>query len=177
MVAEEEQDAEGWLGSVTPPKQADSQTSLNYVIPNRLAHLLARYCAQTGVKSSPLVRRLITDFLKGESGIDLEDLKHPNGRRTQVMLPARLLTALEQRCEEIEAPTKAAVIAALLADFLPPRVQIDDASTITVRIPSEIFSKIYERYGPGPAEELVVEALCDLIQKTESRAAPAEQEA
>jgi len=169
-VAEEEQGSESWLGPVPTPGQASPQTCLNYVIPNRLAHLLARYCAQTEMKPGPLVRRLVTDFLKGEVGINLEDLKHPKGRRTQVVLPMRLLTVLEQRCEEIGAPTKAAVIAALLGDFLPPRVQIDDSEKITVAIPAEIFNKIYKHYGPGPTEELVIEALCDLLQKNESRA-------
>ena len=38
-------------------------------------------------------------------------------------------------------------------------------------------AEIYERYGPGPKDEVLVEALCDLIQKNDSRAVPAEQEA
>jgi hypothetical protein len=129
------------------------------------------------MKPGPLVRRLITDFLKGEVGLNLDGLEHPKGRRTSVDLPTRLLAALGQRCEEIGAPTKAALIAALLADFLPPRVQIDATEKITVALPADILSKIYERYGPGPYEDVVVEALCDLLQKNESKAIPAEQEA
>ncbi len=72
---------------------------------------------------------------------------------------------------------KAAVIAALLRDFLPPRVLRDSTEKLTVEIPVGILSKIYSRYGPGPFEKVVIEALCDLIQKNKSRALPAEQEA
>jgi hypothetical protein len=163
-----------WLGQ---PPLPDTQTRLNYVIPAKLEHLLGQYCTQTEMKSGPLVRRLVSDFLKGEIGINVEDLEHPKGRRTSVDLPGRLLAAFETRCEEIGAPTKAAVIAALLGDFLPPRVDTDGIEKIRVDVPTSIYSKIYERYGPGPDDEVIVDALCDLIQKNQSRAIPAEQEA
>jgi hypothetical protein len=120
---------------------------------------------------------LISDFLKGETGINLEDMKHPKGRRTSVDLPVRLLGALEARCEDIGAPTKAALIASLLGDFLPPRVNTDGIEKISIAIPAWIYNKIYKYYGPGPEDEIFVEALCDLIQKNDSRAVPAEQEA
>jgi hypothetical protein len=177
-VAEQDQEAERWFNPELPtPRAPDSTTRLNYVIPNRLEHLLTQYCAQTQMKPGPLVRRLVGDFLKGEVGINVGDLEHPKGRRTSVDLPARLLAALEVRCEEIEAPTKAAVIAALLGDFLPPRVETEGIEKLTVSVPTSIYTKIYKRYGPGPDEEVLVEALCDLIQKNESKAIPAEQEA
>jgi len=131
------------------------------------------------MKPGPLVRRLITDFLKGELGIsrDPEKLVHPQGRRTSVDLPTRSLKALEERAEQLGAQTKAAVIAALLEDFLPSRVNTDGIEKINIEIPAPIFSKIYTRYGPGPNEEVLVEALCDLIQKNESKAVPVNQEA
>jgi len=169
---------ESWLPPVpSPQQQSNSKVVLNYVLPPNLEHLLAQYCAQTQMKPGLLVRRLVSDFLKGEVGINVTDLKHPKGRRTSFSLPARLLTALEERCEEIEAPTKAALIAALLGDFLPPRVNMDGIEKLTVEIPTSIYTKIYERYGPGPDDEVVVEALCDLIQKNDSKAIPAETEA
>jgi hypothetical protein len=150
---------------------------LNYVLPPNLEHLLSQYCAQTQMKPGLLVRRLVSDFLKGETGVNLDDLKHPKGRRTSFSLSSRLLAALEERCEEIGAPTKAALIAALLGDFLPPRVNMEGIEKVTIEVPTSIFSKIYELYGPGPTEEVVIEALCDLIQKNDSRAIPAETEA
>lgn len=159
------------------PTAPDSQTRLNYVIPAKLEHLLGQYCAQTEMKPGPLVRRLITDFLKGEIGVNIEELEHPRGKRTSVDLPSRLLAALEERCEEIGAPTKAALIAALLNDFVPPRVESEGIEKVRIEVPTSIYSKIYERYGPGPDEEVIVDALCDLIQKNQSRAIPAEQEA
>ena len=156
--------------------QNEPSVLLNYVIPPTLDHLLAQYCAQTEIRPGALVRRLVTDFLKGDVGVNVTDLVHPKGRRTSFNLPGRLLAALGAKCEEIDA-TKAAVIAALLGDFLPPRVNTDGIEKIAVAIPTSIYTKIYNRYGPGPDEEVLVEALCDLIQKNESRAVPCEQEA
>jgi len=173
----EEISGNDWLGPVPAPAPPETQTRLNYVIPGNLEHLLARYCVQTEMKPGPLVRRLITDFMKGEIVLTQADLDHPRGKRTSVDLPVRLLDAFEGRCEEIKAPTKAAVIAALLREFLPPRVSTEGIEKIAVSVPTTIYNKIYKRYGPGPAEEVIVEALCDLIQKNESRAIPAEQEA
>ena len=180
MTEDDQATQEQWLPTIPPPEDRptpDTTTRLNYVIPTGIARLLESYCAQTQMKAGPLVRRLVSDFLKGEIGINIEDLEHPRGRRTSVDLPSRLLAAFEERCEEIEAPTKAAVIARLLADFLPPRVCQDGIEKLTVGIPTSIYQQIYERYGPGPKDEVLVEALCDLIQKNDSRAVPAEQEA
>jgi len=168
---------EHWLPSLPEPTKPNSTTRLNYVIPNRLDRLLSQYCAQTQMKSGPLVRRLIVGFLKNEIAVQVNELEHPKGRRTSVDLPARLLTALEVRCEEIGVPTKAALIAGLLGDFLPPRVNDEGVEKVSIEIPSTVYTKIYAHYGPGPDDEVFVEALCDLIQKNESKAIPAEMEA
>jgi len=173
----EDEYKDDWVGQSLEMRGPDPLTRLNYVIPNRLEHLLTQYCAQTQIRSGPLVRRLIGDFLKDEIGVITADLEHPKGRRTSVDLPMRLFAALEQRCEEIGAPTKAALIAALLNSFLPPRVNTDGIEKISLDVPASIYNQIYERYGPGPNDEVIVEALCDLIQKNQSRAIPAEQEA
>ena len=166
-----------WLGEPPEPQVPDVQTRLNYVIPDNLEHLLQCYCTQTEMKSGPLVRRLITDFVKGEIILDPSELEHPKGRRTSVDLPGRLLVALEERCVELGAPTKAALIACLLNTWLPSRVDAEGVETLSIAVPASIYTKIYERYGPGPKDEIIIEALCDLIQKNRSRAIPAEQEA
>ena len=168
---------EHWLPSLSEPAKPSPTTRLNYVIPKRLDRLLSQYCAQTQMKSGPLVRRLIGDFLNNEIVVVADELEHPKGRRTSVDLPERLLTALEKRCVEIGAPTKAALIAGLLGDFLPPRVCDEGVEKVSIEIPSTIYTKIYAHYGPGPHDEVFVEALCDLIQKNESKAVPAETEA
>jgi len=165
---------EHWLPSLPEPSPT---TRLNYVIPKRLDRLLLQYCTQTQMKSGPLVRRLIGGFLQNEISVRVDELEHPKGRRTSVDLPERLLMALEKRCEEIGAPTKAALIAGLLGDFLPPRVCDEGVEKVSIEIPSTIYTKIYTHYGPGPHDEVFVEALCDLIQKNESKAIPAEMEA
>lgn len=178
-MAEQDKGEEHWFTPpATPaPQNLESSTRLNYVIPGRLDHLLTQYCAQTQMKPGPLVRRLICDFLKGEVEVGKKVLVHPQGRRTQVDLPERLLWALEERCREKGIPTKAALIAALLGDFLPPRVSADGIEKVSVELPTSIYSKIYERYGPGPKDEIILDALCDLIQKNDSKAIPAEVEA
>lgn len=173
----EETVSENWLGQPPEQQAPDTHTRLNYVIPAQMEHLLTRYCVQTEMKPGPLVRRLITDFVKGEISLDVNALAHPQGRRTSVDLPARLLAAFEERCEQIKAPTKAALIAGLLGGFLPTRIDTDTVERITVGVPSAVFSKIYTQYGPGPSDEVIVTALCDLIQKNQSRAIPAPQEA
>jgi hypothetical protein len=172
-----EEVSENWLGQPPEQQAPDTHTRLNYVIPAQMEHLLTRYCVQTEMKPGPLVRRLITDFVKGEVGVNAEVLVHPHGRRTSVDLPARLLAAFEARCDQVKAPTKAALIAGLLGDFLPTRIDSDTVERITVGVPSVVFSKIYAQYGPGPSDEVIVTALCDLIQKNQSRAIPAPQEA
>jgi hypothetical protein len=166
-------------GNWFQPAEPDGpHTRLNYVIPAEMERLLTQYCIQTEMKPGPLVRRLITDFCKGESNIVIEkDLVHPQGRRTSVDLPARLLRAFEDRCDIVGAPTKAAMIAGLLGDFLPSRVADCGSERLAVTIPASIYSKIYRQYGPGPDDEVIVSALCDLIQKNQSRAISAPQEA
>lgn len=176
-MSEEEESGANWLGQPPEHQASDTHTRLNYVIPAEMEHLLTRYCVQTEMKPGPLVRRLITDFIKGEIGINLDKLEHPQGRRTSVDLPSRLLGAFEERCQQIGAPTKAAVIAGLLGDFLPTRVGEDRTENVSIAVPSSIFSKIYAQYGPGPFDEVIINALCDLIQKNQSRAIPAQQEA
>lgn len=176
-MTEEREDDANWLEQSTGSHAHEAHTRLNYVIPEELERLLTQYCIQTEMKPGPLVRRLVTDFLKGDINCtEWGALDHPKGRRTSVDLPSRLLEQLEARCLQIKAPTKAAVIARLLADFLPARVAEDGSERVAISVPASIFNQIYTVYGPGGNDEVVVEALCDLIQRTRSRAIPAPQE-
>jgi len=149
-------------------RKIGQNTRLNYVIPARLESLLARYREQKQVRPGPLVRKLVTDFVKGEVDIDIDLLEHPKGRRTSVDLPANVFEAFEHKCEEIEAPTKASIIAALLLSFLPNRVETKRGKTVPVKIPAALYSKIYDQFGPGPARSVVVEALSFALQQLNS---------
>jgi len=142
----------------------DQPVRLNYVIPNELASMLNRHCSQTLVQPSKLVRSLIAAFVEGS--VDLSDgpLEHPRGLRTTVMLPGRLLAAFETKVTDRNYGTKAATIAGLLNDYLPPRTDNRDAVRVEISIPTDHFTQIYERFGPGPVEDVVLRALINTMQ-------------
>ena len=130
---------------------------LNYVIPEELGNLLGRYCEQNMVTPSSLIRRLVLEYVEGDRSID--DTEHPRGRRTTVVLPQRLLLAFESKVEAQKHRTKAAVIAALLGDFLPNRVHSGDTIRVEVDLPTDVFNDIYSLYGPGPIDSVIAKAL------------------
>ena len=140
----------------------DQMVQLNYVIPDELESLLTRYCEQNLASPSALIRRLIGDYLDGTTKIGA--VTHPRGRRTTVALPEKLLFAFEEKIFEEGHRTKAAVIAALLSKFLPSRVLSDSTMRVEATMPTEVFNKIYEVYGPGPVDAVVVTALSDLAR-------------
>ena len=146
------------------PPRSHATAQLNYVIPHDLEALLARYCSQVGSKPAALIRHLISEFLKGELRIDVATLEHPKGRRTSLTLPERLLGSLEESAASF-GKTKAAIIASLLASFLPPRVDVADFVRAEVDLPTEVFNQIYEIYGPGPLDAVIIAALRDLTSQ------------
>ena len=149
--------------------KGDQPIQLNYVIPSKLVDLLDRYCGQTLASPSAIIRRLISGFVEGSiSFTDSEAAKeHPQGRRTTVVLPSRLLRAFEEEITRRSLGTKAAVIAALLADFLPSRVLSDSTIRAEVEIPKGVFDKVYDLFGPGPVDEVVIKALQELVKQGE----------
>ena len=149
--------------------KGDRPIQLNYVIPSKLIDLLERYCRQTLASPSALIRRLISEFVGGSlSHIDFSEArKHPQGRRTTVVLPSRLLGAFEEKLEDRALGTKASVIAALLEDFLPPRVLSDSTVRVELEIPKDVFNRVYDLYGPGPSDEVVNKALQQFVRQAE----------
>lgn len=143
----------------------DHNVQLNYVIPNQLEDLLTRYCRQNLVAPSALIRRLILEYVEGDRSIDPSE--HPKGRRTTVALQERLLGAFEHQISVNQHATKASVIAALLSGFLPNRVHSGDTIRLETDLPVEVFNKVYDRYGPGPVNSVIVKALQHLAESVE----------
>ena len=139
--------------------KGDQPVQLNYVIPADLEGLLDKYCEQTLVAPSALVRRLVTDFVDNTREPLVPPREHPRGRRTTVVLPDRLLVAFEAKAGSGAYGTKAAVIAALLADYLPPRVYIGETLKVEVDLPTPIVDHLNDTYGPGPVDALILKAL------------------
>jgi len=148
------------------PPSEDRSVNFNYVIPGNLQAYLERYCDQNLISPSRLIRRLILEYIEGDRELD-EKPEHPTGKRTTVSLPGRLLEAFEAQIEKDGGPTKAAVIAALLGQFLPGRVLTPDTETVRIEsdLPADVFSTIYEAYGPGPINEVMVKALSALAKQ------------
>ena len=145
--------------------QEDYTVQLNYVIPNQLEDLLTRYCRQNHVAPSALIRRLILEYVEGDRSIDPSE--HPKGRRTTVALSGKLLNAFEHRISANQHATKASVIAALLSGFLPNRVHSGDTIRLAADLPVEVFNKVYDRYGPGPIDYVIIKALEALADSVE----------
>ncbi len=133
---------------------------LNYVIPASLDILLTRYCEQNMSSPSALIRRLVLEYVEHDR--DIDKAIHPKGRRTTVTLPQRLLEALEVRIEDDGHETKAAVIAALLGQFLPSRVHNEQTVHVALDVPADVFSVIYGEFGPGPVESVFKSAMGSL---------------
>ena len=135
----------------------DRMVQLNYVIPIHLEDLLTRYCKQNLVSPSALIRRLILEVVEGDC--DISPGEHPVGRRTTAALSQRLLQAFESKLDNSGPVTKAAAIAALLSDFLPPRVYAGETINVSLDLPVEVFNKLYDVYGPGPVDAVMGKAL------------------
>jgi hypothetical protein len=150
-----------------PARPEDRSVNFNYVIPGSVRSHLERYCDQNLISPSRLVRRLILEYVEGDRVLE-EHPVHPEGKRTSVTLPERLLNAFEEKIEADGHSTKAAVIAALLGQFLPGRVLAPDTETVRVEadLPADIFSTIYGSYGPGPINEVLVKALTSLANQS-----------
>ena len=144
----------------------EQPVQLNYVIPEDLNHMLARYCEQNMTTPSLLIRQLILEYVEGDRSVT--NPEHPRGRRTTVVLPQRLLLAFESKVEALNHRTKAAVIAALLGDFLPNRIHSGETVRVELSVPTEVFNLVYDLYGPGPLDVVFTKALTQRIRAPKS---------
>lgn len=135
----------------------EQPVQLNYVIPEDLGNMLSEYCEQNMTTPSLLVRQLILEYVEGDRTV--KEPEHPKGRRTTVVLPQRLLQAFESKIDVNNHRTKAAVIASLLGDFLPHRIDPGETVRVELDLPANVFHNVFERFGPGPIEDVITTAL------------------
>lgn len=129
---------------------APDNVRLNYTISQDIDEQLSGYCSLTGRTASDLVRQLVSEVLEHD-----RQLPHPEvikqfikdgdrrDRRTDMWMSARYLAALDETLEEGGYPSKSAVIAYLLNEFLSARA--NHASTEMVRV-STFVDRITHMY-------------------------------
>ena len=107
---------------------APDNVRLNYTISTAIDNMLADYCEITGRTASDLVRQLVCEVLEN----DRELPKPPEivafvregerrERRTDMWMSSVSLTAFDRKLDDEGYPSKSAVIAFLLNDFLSTR--------------------------------------------------------
>jgi hypothetical protein len=101
---------------------------LNYTISSSINDQLADYCELTGRTASDLVRQLVCEVLEEDRQLPpphilvafvRESERHE--RRTDMWMSATSLAAFDEKLEEEGYPSKSAVIAFMLSDFLQAR--------------------------------------------------------
>lgn len=135
-------------------------TKLNYVIPEVLDEALNRYCDQTGRSASDVIRQLLSEYIDGERELSTPARDTSNGVRSNMMLPAKILEALDQRIASQGHGTRGGVIARLLCDFLEHRLGSIFGETVTLNIDRQLYNKLFEKGQElgKPVEEIILDA-------------------
>lgn len=133
---------------------------LNYVIPKVLDDALTSYCDQTGRSASDVIRQLLAEFIDGDRKLSVAAREIPNGVRSNMILPGRMLEALDAKLASEGHGTRGAVIGRLLYDFLEHRMGDLFAETLSVTVERELYNKLYERaqMAGKTVEELILDA-------------------
>jgi metal-responsive CopG/Arc/MetJ family transcriptional regulator len=133
---------------------------LNYVIPESLDEALTRYCEQTGRSASDVIRQLLSEYIDGERELSTPARDTSNGIRSNMMLPGKILEALDQKILTTGHGTRGGVIARLLCDFLENRLGSIFSETITVNVERSLYNKLYEKGQKlgKPVEEVILDA-------------------
>lgn len=137
-----------------------SGAKLNYVIPKILDEALTSYCDQTGRSASDVIRQLLAEFIDGDRKLSGVAREVPNGVRSNMILPVRMLEALDTKLAAEGHGTRGAVISKLLYDFLEHRMGDLFAEPLTVTVERELYNKLYERaqMAGKTVEDLVLDA-------------------
>lgn len=135
-------------------------TKLNYVIPELLDEALAKYCEQTGRTASDVIRQLLTEYIDGDRKLSTPAREAPNGVRSNMMLPTKVLEALDQKIASEGNSTRGGTISRLLYDFLEHRMGSTFSETLSITIDRPTYKKLYEssQKRGKPVEDLIVEA-------------------
>jgi len=144
---------------------APDNVRLNYTIDHQIDEQMSSYCEITGRTASDLVRQLVSEVLENDRRLPPPEtvdafLKDgtPRTRRTDMWMSARYLTALDEKLEEENYPSKSGVIAYLLHDFLNSRA--NHAGTEMVRLTTLVDRLTYTKLAlVAERQQTGVEAL------------------
>jgi Arc/MetJ-type ribon-helix-helix transcriptional regulator len=149
---------------------AADNVRLNYTISDAIDAQLTSYCELTGRTASDLVRQLVSEVLENDRDLPPLELvdkfirdSDRRDRRTDMWMSARYLAALDEKLEEGGYPSKSAVIAYLLHEFLNARA--NHAGTEMVRVATFVDRLTYMYLVEEASKRLcsveeVITALC-----------------
>lgn len=126
------------------------QVRLNYSISQETESDLSSYCELTGRTASDVVRQLICELLDGDRELpDTATIKEREragprrDQRTDMWVSPRILGVLDRKIEEEGYPSKSAVIAWLLRDFLASRLgDADEHIKVSTILDRQTFSAV-----------------------------------
>jgi metal-responsive CopG/Arc/MetJ family transcriptional regulator len=143
-------------------------TKLNYVIPELLDDALNTYCEQTGRSASDVIRQLLAEYIDGDRKLSVPPRETLGGIRSNMMLPPRILEALDRKLTSEGITSRGGTITRLLYDFLENRVGGSVLEPITINIDRTTYKKLSERGQKlgKTIEEIITEA-CRIYTKME----------
>lgn len=155
---------------------AAENVRLNYTISEDLEKQLESYCELTGRSASDLVRQLICEVLEEDRTLPAADkviafdkASPRRDRRTDMWVSPMTLSALDEKVETDGYPSKSAVIAFLLTEFLKNRS--NHAAEEMVRVTTLIDRLTYTKLAMIAAaqgkqiEELITDTCKDFIAR------------
>lgn len=118
---------------------------LNYCISEIMDGALTSYCEQTGRNASDVIRQLLSEFIDGDRQLSTPAREVSGGIRSNMMLPARTLDALDLKISAEGHGTRGGVISRLLCDFLENRVGNVFGEILTIEVDRQLYNKLYSR--------------------------------
>lgn len=139
---------------------------LNFVIPELIEKALEEYCDQTGRSASDLVRQLLSEFIDNDRKLSIPTKDTPDGVRSNMILPSRLLDALDEKIAMEGHTTRGSVISRLLQDFLENKVGEHFGEKVEITLDRNLYNKFVEKNKTSgkEIEDLILEA-CDKFIK------------
>ncbi len=145
---------------------------LNYTISEQLETSLADYCELTGRSASDLVRQLICEVIEADRKLPAAAEVHTfdkasprRDRRTDMWVSSMALQTFDKLVEDGNYPSKSAVIAFLLTEFLKNRS--NHAGEEMVRVTALIDRLTYTKLNliGAASNRRVEEVIYDLCQE------------
>lgn len=155
---------------------AAENVRLNYTISEDLENQLESYCELTGRSASDLVRQLICEVLEEDRTlppaakvIAFDKASPKRDRRTDMWVSPVTLSAFDEKVETDGYPSKSAVIAFLLTDFLKNRSNhaAEEMVRVTTLIDRITYTKLSMVAGAQgkQIEELITDVCKEHIER------------